>query len=126
MQDMTNSKLLTDEDLNQDIYNVINDFYVLITNHSSIALDFMLNEKLIIYAAFDIDEYLKNNRVFYYEYDEITFGMQCSDWNKVVAKLSENCKKNELRKEEVEIRGRYHQYKRDSICENVLKKIDNL
>jgi CDP-glycerol glycerophosphotransferase (TagB/SpsB family) len=90
---MSNIKILNDDDINKDIYSVINSYDILITDYSGIYFDFLLSEKPIIFAPFDIEDYQKNDRGFYYNYDEITAGPKCYNWNEVL-KWIENFSKD--------------------------------
>jgi len=57
--DYSNIKLLFDDDIEQDIYSIINTFDLLITDYSSIYFDYLLANKPIIFAPFDYEEYIK-------------------------------------------------------------------
>lgn len=57
---------------------------ILITDYSSVYFDFLLTERPIIFAPFDIDDYLSNDRELYYDYNETTPGPHCRNWNEVI------------------------------------------
>ncbi len=72
---------------NEDIYEDLNSFDVLITDFSSIYFDYLLLDRPIIFSAFDVDGYLKNDRALYYNYSEVTPGPKCVNWNDIIIEL---------------------------------------
>ncbi len=71
--------------LNYDaIYDVINDFDILITDYSSIYFDFLLSKKPIIFTPFDHEEFIEGHRELYFDYDEVTPGPKAKDWREVM------------------------------------------
>ncbi len=69
---------------NEDVYEILADYDVLLTDYSSVYFDFLLLDKPIIFTPFDKNEYLKKEREFYFDYDEVTPGPHASDWNEVM------------------------------------------
>lgn len=57
---------------------------VLITDYSSVYFDFLLTERPIVFAPFDLNNYLSNDRNLYYDYNKITPGPHCRNWNEVI------------------------------------------
>jgi len=64
---------LLDEDMVDDIMVVLNTFDVLITDYSSIYIDYLLLERPMIFLPYDKDEYL-TKRGMNFEYDKVTPG----------------------------------------------------
>lgn len=54
----------------EDIQELLAVVDVLITDYSGIASDFVLTEQPIIFYTYDFDEYMANNRTFYYDLKE--------------------------------------------------------
>lgn len=67
-----------------DIYEDINDYDCLVTDYSSIMFDFILNGKPIIFAPFDLENYLKEDRQLYCDYSEISNQVKCLNWQEVI------------------------------------------
>jgi CDP-glycerol glycerophosphotransferase (TagB/SpsB family) len=67
-----------------DPYELLLESTILITDYSSIYFDFLLTQRPIIFTPFDIEEYQKKDREFYYNYEDVTPGPKCQDWNEVL------------------------------------------
>ncbi|WP_434797697.1 CDP-glycerol glycerophosphotransferase family protein [Terrisporobacter vanillatitrophus] len=70
--------LLLNEDIIEDIMEILNVFDVLITDYSSIYIDFLLLNKPLLFLPYDKNEYL-SKRGFNFEYDEVTPGYKPID-----------------------------------------------
>lgn len=70
--------LLLNENIIEDIMEILNVFDVLITDYSSIYIDFLLLNKPLLFLPYDKDEYL-SKRGFNFEYDEVTPGYKPID-----------------------------------------------
>lgn len=78
-----------------DIYETINQYDCLITDYSSIMFDFMLSNKEIIFAPFDMQNYINNDRELYYSYSKISLGDEMFSWDDVFTKIeSLKCRKD--------------------------------
>lgn len=125
--DHSNIKAVYDKDIEQDIYSVVPDYDILITDYSSIFFDYLLSDNPIIFAPFDYDEYLKKDRELYYDYNEVTPGPKCKNWDEVlewIVKFKEN---TELYKEEREaVKNRFHKYQDGKNCDRVFNEIAKL
>jgi len=133
MQNLKNKNLsysniifLKDKDINQDIYSILGITDFLITDYSSIYFDYLLLDKPIFFAPFDKSDYLKNDRAFYYNYDEITPGQKCNDWKDIL-----NCIKNldyysnHYRNQRNEIRNKFNKFLDGNNCKRVFHEILN-
>jgi len=96
-------------DLHDDIYQSINEFDLLITDYSSIYLDFLLSEKPIIFFPYDYDNYLAKDREFYYDYDSVTPGPKCFNWNDIIIEINKFInEKDYYKKDLLEIKEKFH------------------
>lgn len=59
---------------NFDIYPVLQNIDILVTDYSSIYSDFLLTDKPIIFYPYDLDKYLKEDRELFFNYKEYTPG----------------------------------------------------
>ncbi len=67
-----------------DIYGDFSSFDFLITDFSSIYFDFLLLERPIIFAPFDMAGFEGAVRQLYYEYNDVTPGPKAQDWLEVM------------------------------------------
>lgn len=71
-----------------DIYSSLCLYDVLVTDYSSVYFDFLLLNKPIVFTPFDYDSYVKNERQFYYSYNDVTPGPKAKDWENFLEILS--------------------------------------
>ncbi|WP_026728010.1 CDP-glycerol glycerophosphotransferase family protein [Flavobacterium denitrificans] len=60
----------------QDIYPLLKFTDALITDYSSIFIDYLLLNKPIVFYCFDLEDYILSSRGFYYDYSEVTPGIK--------------------------------------------------
>ena len=93
------------------IYEIINNYSMLITDYSSIYFDYLLLDRPIIFAPFDKKDYLQNDREFYFNYDDVTPGPKASNWDEVIQLLQKYLNNKDLYKKERELlKNRFHTY----------------
>lgn len=66
-----------------DIYPFLKDFDILITDYSSIYFDFLLLNRPILFAPFDLKKYQASDG-FYYNYGTVTPGPKSKNWNELL------------------------------------------
>ena len=66
-----------------DIYDLLMKTSILITDYSSIFFDYLLTDRPVIFAPFDYDDYINSEREFYFDYNKITPGPKCKNWEEV-------------------------------------------
>jgi CDP-glycerol glycerophosphotransferase (TagB/SpsB family) len=79
LEKMSNIHIIT----HSDIYQHLDQYDVLITDYSSILFDFLLSNKPVVFAPFDYDEYLTNDRGFFSDYSELSPGPCANDWEEL-------------------------------------------
>jgi CDP-glycerol glycerophosphotransferase len=80
-------RFLTDEYIKDDLYPFLGSVDVLITDYSSVYLDFLLLDRPIIFSAFDIETYVSHDRGFYFNYEEVTPGPKVRNWGDILYEL---------------------------------------
>jgi CDP-glycerol glycerophosphotransferase (TagB/SpsB family) len=70
-----------------DLYELLSKTDILITDYSSVYFDFLLLDRPIIFTPFDMKEYINKDRELYYDYDKVTPGPRCMDWNEVMNEI---------------------------------------
>ncbi|WP_085306000.1 CDP-glycerol glycerophosphotransferase family protein [Colwellia polaris] len=74
-------------DSGKDIYETIHEFDCLITDYSSIYFDFLLSNKPIVFAPFDLEEYKLRERSLYYNFEDVTLTPYCNNWPSVINRI---------------------------------------
>lgn len=105
---------IKNDEIGGDIYPLLANADILITDYSSVYFDFLLLDRPIIFAAFDKDKYEKKDRGFYFNYNEVTPGSKVNNWDELCEKLEESLNKPDIDKQ-----------KRFMVNANFNKFIDN-
>lgn len=71
-----------------DVYPLLPFTSTLLTDYSSIFLDYRLLNKKIVFYPFDINDYLSKSREMYFNYDELAIGDKMYSFNELIAFLS--------------------------------------
>ena len=80
-----------------DPYPLMSYVDVLITDYSSIYIDFLLLDKPIIFFAFDLPHYLTTCRDMYFDYDDVTPGVRATSFHQLLSSLEEKDQYREQR-----------------------------
>ena len=90
---ISNRIRLINEDKVEDVMDIINIFDLLITDYSSMYIDFLLTEKPILFLPYDKEEYIKK-RGLNFEYDSVTPGPKPKTFidfkNEIIVLLNNN------------------------------------
>ena len=86
-KEYSNIIFISDKDIEQDIYSILPLTDFLITDYSSVYFDYLCTDKPVIFFNFDKDDYLKNDREFYFDYDEVTGGEKAENWETLYDKI---------------------------------------
>lgn len=76
-------------DREKDVYKTLASYDVLITDYSSIAYDFVLLDRPVVFFNFDYKEYQQYDHSLNYNYDEYSPGMKTSTWEETLAAIRE-------------------------------------
>ncbi|MCK4911133.1 MAG: CDP-glycerol glycerophosphotransferase family protein [Thermodesulfovibrionales bacterium] len=71
-----------------DITELMRDFDIVVSDYSSVYLDFIFMDRPVVFAAFDLEDYVKHIG-FYYDYSESSPGPKAGDWPEVMAFIEE-------------------------------------
>ena len=117
---------ITDNDILQDIYTILTEFDLLITDYSSVHFDFLLTNKPIIFAPFDKEKYLMEDREFYYNYNDVTPGPKASNWSELLVYIEKFIQNPKLYdKERLNVMRRFNKYTDSNNCQRVFSAIYN-
>lgn len=110
-----------------DIYEAINSFDCLITDYSSIMFDFSLSGRSMIFAPFDLKDYLASNRDLYFDYESIIPANDCYfNWPTLIGRLIEEKKNQTLKNKEFSSLLSFHdviETKKDKYSLNVYEAV---
>ena len=111
---------------NDTIYETIHQYDILITDYSSVYFDYLLFDRPIIFAPFDKESYIKQEREFYFEYDEVTPGPQAKNWEEVIQYI-DFFKKNKFayQEERINLKNKFHTFQDDKSTQRVYAAILN-
>nr|WP_320050599.1 CDP-glycerol glycerophosphotransferase family protein [uncultured Desulfuromonas sp.] len=82
--EFTNINIMGNEDLYQELYK----YDCLVTDYSSVYFDFLHTGRKIVFMPIDIEQYMLNDRQFYYNYDEITPGVKVYSWSELITLIT--------------------------------------
>ena len=116
---------LSDEDL-PDMYPLLREADVLITDYSSVFFDYLLLDRPIIFAPFDIRQYVAAERELFYEYDQVTPGPKAKDWPDVLRLLKEAIQNDTWSATRREVCLRFNKFNDSNNSERVYQAICQL
>jgi len=71
-----------------DVYHILAQIDVLVTDYSSIYFDFLLLDKPMVFFSYDLEEYMAN-RELYFDYNEFTPGPKADSFDNLLGSLKE-------------------------------------
>jgi len=78
----------------KDIYPALKYFDGLITDYSSIYMDYLYLDKPVIFFCYDYERYINQDRELQFDYDWITPGPKCRDQDELEAEIDSALRKN--------------------------------
>lgn len=111
---------------NYDIQELLYYTDILISDYSSLYIDFLLTDRPIIFYPFDLSEYL-NNRNMYFDYGDViikdTTAYNEKELLDIIYNIKNISKFDEYIKKYKEIKNLFHKYQKWWYCENILNEI---
>ncbi len=111
-----------------DLHEILYFTDVLISDYSSASNDFILTEKPVIYYNYDLQEYEKTCRGFYYDYYEIFAGPFANNENELFEKIKniEQISSSEDYKTKYEKQlNFFHKFRDGNSCKRLIDYIEN-
>lgn len=113
-----------------DIQDLLYDTDILITDYSSVYIDFLLTKKPIFFYCYDLNEYLEKDREMYINYtDAIIKKAIIKNGNDIIKSIKniEEIKEDLDYKNDYEnILNKFHKYKKWWYCKKIISELDNL
>jgi len=109
----------------KDIYPLLKNVDCLITDYSSIYMDYLLLDRPIIFFPYDFDKYIAEDREIQFDYDWITPGKKVFNQNELEKALQEVFlnNKDDFKKRREEIRSIAFKYFDGLACERIFHRI---
>jgi len=109
-----------------DIYPLLKATDILITDYSSVYFDYLLLNRPIIFAPFDLEEYVQRDRELYYDYDEVTPGPKAKDWPEVLELIEQVMEKDQWKERREQICRRFNEFTDGESSRRVFEEIQKL
>jgi len=110
-----------------EINDIIDNYEILISDYSGIYVDYLLLNRSIVFAAFDLERYLACDREMYYDYEDVTPGPKCKNWKSVFDWVIKFRNDPTLYEDErSDLKAKFHKYYDGKNSERVLGEILNL
>lgn len=117
---------LSDEEVSDTSF-LLKDADLLITDYSGVYFDFLLTERPLIFAAFDLDEYQNSSREMYFNYQDSIAGPVVKNWSELLENLKTIWSEEQyvkLVKDKNLIFNKYHDSENSKrVYESILEKI---
>ena len=75
-------RILLDEE--KDVYSNLGEYSILISDYSSIAYDFVLVDRPVVFFAFDLDDFTEQECKLNYDYESYSPGFHTSTWQETL------------------------------------------
>ena len=98
----------------------------MITDYSGIFFDFLISGKPIIMAPIDYDNYIKDDREVYYDYESICPMPPCNDWKDIMMSIELLTQATDIPNRYHEIQKKFHKYNDDKSSQRVIEEIKKL
>jgi len=111
LRGLKNVRVLLDEEFGGDVYPLLASCDILITDYSSVYVDFLLTERPIIFYCFDLQTYIAADRELNFDYNEVTPGPKCFNLDEVAHWIQRFLEDDSLyKKERKEMKDKFHRW----------------
>ena len=115
-----------DDECMSDVYAFTPYCDLLITDYSSVYLDYLLMDKPIVFFIYDFENYSKLEREFYYDYNQVTPGPKCYNWIDTIDEVSRLLKNDDTSKHRSFICNIFNEYKDGNSCERIYEEVSSI
>lgn len=122
-QQYKNIIYVSNKDLNDDIYPFLPKTDFLITDYSTVYIDYLLTDKPIIFLNYDIKKYVALDRELYFSYEKVTPGPKVSSWIRLISELHKQLHKDTYKKQREKMRRFFHTYPDGNSSKRIAEKI---
>lgn len=79
----------------KDVYPLFKQVDLMITDYSSIFVDYILLDRPVVFFAFDYDHYVNSERALQFDYDTVTPGRKCGTLEEVIDEMDKTLLRGE-------------------------------
>lgn len=123
LERLKNIRYVTNQDLDGDIYPYLPKTDFLITDYSTIYIDYLLVNKPIVFLNYDLEKYTALDRELYFPYEEVTPGPKVSSWEELIPTLSKQLKKDNYIKQRQKMKQFFHTYPDGNSSKRIASRI---
>lgn len=124
---ITESDVIYKMEKNADLYAVLKYFDALITDYSSIFLDYLLLDKPIIFYPFDLKEYLEQCREFYTPYERMSPGIKVYNEEEMIEAIEKIIeRKDDYKDERKRVRDLFFKHTDGENCKRIAEFVKGL
>ena len=125
-QEFTNIILGTDEKIFSDVYAFLPYCDALISDYSSVFVDYLCSGKPIVLFPYDLDAYLKSDAGLYYNFDDVAPGDICFTWEQVLDAIVSKIREETQNSKYCKLMKLFNHYNDGCNCERVYDIVINL
>lgn len=114
--------IILNESMYSDLYSLIRDIDILMTDYSSVYFDFLLLKKPVILAPFDKEDYCSKSRALYFDYDQAIEGVRAYNWDDFIKIINEKSYYTPSQN----TREKYHQFQDGNSSKRITDFVLNL
>jgi len=109
-----------------DVYSILSEVDVLITDYSSLFIDYLLLDRPCVFVPYDLEEYKEKRGLSYDDYEFWAPGYHVLTYKEFINSISEILSDKDIYKNKRrEINKQLNYYQTDHSCEKVFELIDN-
>lgn len=124
LKDNKNIILISDRDI-EDPYVLLSEVDILVTDYSSIYFDYLLLNRPIIFTPFDLENYKKHDRGFYFSYEENTPGPKVFSWRDFEGVLSKEFKNPEAYSSlRMDVNQKFNTFQDGDACKRIVSILE--
>lgn len=107
-----------------DVYEVLGNYDILLTDYSSVLFDFLLSRRPVMFAPFDYDHYVLEDVGFLFDYyRDLTPGPIINDWSELISQANALLNQDEFSSKRQVLCNKFNYMKGSSSSEALIKQI---
>jgi len=116
-----------DHDVLEDVHDILSDIDILITDYSSLYITYLLVNRPMIFAPYDLDDYDTNRGLILDDYNYWTPGRKVYNYCEFIGAIQEILSGQDIFKtKREELRGIFHYYQDGNTSEKILQVLNKL